>query len=225
MSSLLSYDIVIVGAGPAGSTAAKTASDLGVKVLLIEEHPQPGTPVFCGEGVSAQTLIEAGLKPEYPIISQAIRKSKIYTPNGKHIHISNESVQGYIINREIFDKSLTEYAVAAGAELLVNTRAYAVTKSNGVVDGVEAHKHNPQTHQIEDLHIKAKIVIGADGHASTVRKTALGIPYFKSVWVCAQYTLSGLNIQEPDAVEIWLSRKHAPGDTPGSFLRAEQMPT
>ncbi len=200
-NAVLSTDVVVVGAGPAGSSAAKAAAELGADVILLEEHPVPGLPVFCGEGVSVETLIAVGLKPEPPIINQTIRKTNIYTPNGKHITITND---WYTINRDIFDKLLAEKAVDAGVRLLVDTRAVEITKRGGVVVGINAERHG------ETFPIWSKIVIGADGHASMVRRSALAIPYFKDFGVCVQYTLADLNI-EPDAGEIWLGRKYAPG--------------
>jgi len=203
--SIISTDIVVVGAGPAGCTTASTAAELGADVLMLEEHPLPGLPVFCGEAISVETLVAAGLKPEPPIINEPIRKANFYTPNGKHVTISADKVLGYTINRDIFDGLLADKAVATGVTLMVNTKAEEVTKRNGIVVGVKAEHHG------ETLNIKSNIVIGADGHASMVRQSALGIPYFKSFAVCAQYTLTGLNIQEPDAIEVWLGRKYTPG--------------
>jgi digeranylgeranylglycerophospholipid reductase len=202
---------VVVGAGPAGCTAAKIAAEQGANVLLLEEHPKPGLPVFCGEAISGNTLTASGLKPEPPIINQTIRKANVYTPNGKHLTIINDKIPGYIINRDIFDAKLAENAEAAGVKLLVGTRASAVTKNNGVVVGVKAEKHSRFKQHSDHFNIKAKIVIGADGHASTIRRTALGTPYFKSLGICVQYTLTGLNIQDPNAVEIRIGRKYAPG--------------
>ncbi|GAG97580.1 unnamed protein product, partial [marine sediment metagenome] len=212
----LSTDIVVVGAGPAGCMVAKTAAELGVNVLLLEEHPSPGLPVFCGEAISEKTLVEAGLCPETSIISQSIRKAHVYTPNGKQVTIENDRSRGYIINRHIFDARLSEDAVTAGARLMVNTRAVDVIRRGGVVVGVKAERGD------EQFIIWSTLVIGADGHASMVRRQALGIPYFKSYGVCAQYTLSGLNL-EPDAVEIWLGRKYAPGCYAWMFPKSQNV--
>jgi digeranylgeranylglycerophospholipid reductase len=198
-------DIAVIGAGPAGCIAASTAAELGADVLMLEEHPSPGLPVFCGEAISVETLAASGLKPEPPMINEPIRKANFYTPNGKRITISTDRVLGYTINRDIFDGLLADEAVATGVTLMVNTKAREVTKKKGVVVGVKGERHG------EPLFIKSKIVIGADGHASMVRRSALGIPYFRSFAACAQYTLTDLNIQEPDAVEVWLGRKYAPG--------------
>jgi len=215
-SSRLSTDIVVVGAGPAGCMVAKTAAELGVNVLLLEEHPVPGLPVFCGEAISEKTLTNAGLCPDPSIIAQSIIKSHIYTPNGKHVAIENDHNRGYIINRHMFDAQLAENAVTAGAKLMVNTRAVDVIKRGGVIAGVEAECHG------ESFPIWAKIVIGADGHSSMVRRSALGIPYFKSFGVCAQYTLAGLNI-EPDTIEIWIGRKYAPGGYAWVFPKSNSV--
>lgn len=204
-ASIFTPDITVIGAGPAGCLAASTAAELGTDVLMLEEHPSPGLPVFCGEAISVETLAAVGLKPEPPIINQPMRKLNIYTPNGKHVTISTDKVRGYTINRDVFDGLLADKAVAAGVTLMVNAKAEEVTKKNGIVVGVKAEHHG------ETLNIKSNIVIGADGHASMVRRSALGIPYFKSFAVCAQYTLTGLNIQEPDAIEVWLGRKYTPG--------------
>ena len=46
------YDVVVVGAGPGGSIAARTAAESGLNVLLIEKNQEIGVPVRCAEGVS-----------------------------------------------------------------------------------------------------------------------------------------------------------------------------
>ena len=213
--SFLSTDVVVVGAGPAGCTAASTAAELGADVLMLEEHTSPGLPVFCGEAITVETLAASGLKPEPPIINEPIRKADIYTPNGKHVTLSSDKVLGYTINRDIFDGLLADKAIATGVTLMLKAKAEKVTKNKGIVVGVKA-KHRGET-----LNIKSNIVIGADGHASMIRRSALGIPYFKSFAVCAQYTLTGLNIQEPDVIEIWLGRKYTPGGYAWVFPKSQ----
>jgi len=50
------FDVVVVGAGPAGSMAAKTAAEKGLNVLLVEKRQEVGTPVRCAEGISKDSL-------------------------------------------------------------------------------------------------------------------------------------------------------------------------
>ena len=49
------FDLIIIGAGPAGSAAAFTAAKENISVLLLEEHPKIGIPVVCAEGLSKST--------------------------------------------------------------------------------------------------------------------------------------------------------------------------
>ncbi|MHA2365438.1 MAG: NAD(P)-binding protein, partial [Candidatus Hodarchaeales archaeon] len=51
-----SFDVAIVGAGPAGLSAATLTAKIGLKTVVFEEHPVIGIPVQCGEGVSRQLL-------------------------------------------------------------------------------------------------------------------------------------------------------------------------
>ncbi len=55
-------DIVVVGAGPAGSLAARTAAENGASTILLEEHPKVGYPINCAEGLSLGGLKDAGVK-------------------------------------------------------------------------------------------------------------------------------------------------------------------
>ena len=56
-------DVLVIGAGPTGSTAAKYAARGGADVLLVEKRSEIGTPVRCGEGVAKRWLDEIGLAP------------------------------------------------------------------------------------------------------------------------------------------------------------------
>ncbi|ODS40049.1 MAG: hypothetical protein A7315_09765 [Candidatus Altiarchaeales archaeon WOR_SM1_79] len=59
-----SYDVVVVGAGPAGLASAKSAVEHGAKVLVVEDHAAIGTPVQCGESLALSSIEELGLEPE-----------------------------------------------------------------------------------------------------------------------------------------------------------------
>jgi len=61
-------DVLVVGAGPAGNMTVRVAAENGVEVILLEEHSIPGSPVFCGEGISYSGIIEGGLEPVEPIV-------------------------------------------------------------------------------------------------------------------------------------------------------------
>lgn len=201
----INCDIVIVGAGPAGSLAAKSASSNDTKVILIEEHPEVGKPVYCAEGVSLNGLKDAGIQPEPGVVRQKISKAHVYAPNGTYVELTSDEWVGYALDRTVFDNILAEKAVDAGAELMLNTRAVDVIKKNQTIVGVKAIQNN------EEILLNSKIVIGADGHASLIRRKAGFDRYFRDYVTCAQYTLSGLNLETPEINEFYLGEKYAPG--------------
>ena len=57
-------DVVVVGAGPGGSMAAKYAADGGAKTILIEKKAEIGAPLRCAEGVSKKWLAELGIEAD-----------------------------------------------------------------------------------------------------------------------------------------------------------------
>jgi digeranylgeranylglycerophospholipid reductase len=79
------YDVIVVGAGPAGSTAAKAAAEQGMKTILIEEHPQVGIPEHCMGLVAApkdsplmQLIASIGGRVMYT----KVKARRIFTPKG-----------------------------------------------------------------------------------------------------------------------------------------------
>ncbi len=57
-------DVLVIGAGPAGSSAARLAAQGGVRVLLVEQRPQIGLPVQCAEYIPAQIVQYVGVVPQ-----------------------------------------------------------------------------------------------------------------------------------------------------------------
>lgn len=213
----LECDIVVVGAGPSGSMAARSAAEHGRHVILIEEHPDVGIPVYCAEGLSLSGLKEAGVEPSSSIVSQKINKARVYAPNKTYLELTSSSWVGYTINRDIFDRVLSENAVYAGAELLTGVKATGAVKSNGTVTGIRARRGE------EEIRIRAKVVIGADGYASRIRRTAgLGGWYRDSV-TCAQYRLGNIFLDEPDVNEFHLGMKIAPGAYAWVFPKSSEV--
>ena len=190
------YDIIVVGAGPAGALTARTAAENGAKVLMIEEHEKAGTPVYCAEGLSHKGFIESGLEPVEPLIAQKIYKMKVFVPSGKSVEITHKDIEGYSLNREHYDKALADSAEAAGAVMMNYTKALGVIKEDGVVVGIRAIRDG------EEFEIRAPLTIGADGHASIIRRSAGLKRYFDDYGVTAQWTLTDLDLEEPDASEI-----------------------
>ena len=198
-------DVLIVGAGPAGSMTAKTVAELGADVIFIEEHETPGTPVFCGEGLSISGILNAGIEPVEPYVCQQITTARVVAPNGKTVDLHATDWTGYTLDRSEFDKALAENAVKAGAKLMTKVSATGVIKDGDQVVGVKAVKDG------KEVEFRAKVVIGADGHWSIIRRSAGLANYFDDWVTCAQYKLSGLNLPDSAINEFWVGAKYAPG--------------
>jgi digeranylgeranylglycerophospholipid reductase len=198
-------DVVVVGGGPAGSSAAKAAAAAGAYTIILEEHPVIGSPVFCAEGLSLNGIKDAGLEPIAPLVAQKITRARIFAPNMNHIDLTSDNWVGYTLNRDFFDKALGDLAVKAGADLLTETKATGVFRENGKIAGVVAESHG------EQIKVKAKITIGADGYWSIVRRSAGLARWYPDIVTCAQFQLGGIHIEEPTTNEFYVGTKYAPG--------------
>ena len=131
--------------------------------------------------------------------------------------MTSKQVEGYNLNRQFFDKALADNAEKAGAELMVNTRALGVIIENGAIVGVKAENNG------EQLKLRSKIVIGADGHSSIIRRSAGLTRYFDDYGICAQYTLRGLNIEDPTSNQIYIGKNYAPGAYAWVFPKSQEV--
>ncbi len=202
---LVDCDVVVVGGGPAGSSAAKAAAATGAHVVLLEEHPVIGFPVFCAEGLSLNGIKDAGLEPVAPLVAQKITRARVFAPNGNHIDLTSDDWVGYTLNRQFFDKAIGDLAVKAGAELMTDTKATGIFRENGKVAGVMAEQGR------EQVKVKAEVTIGADGYWSIIRRSSGMARWYPDVVTCAQYQLGGLHLEDPSTNEFYIGSKYAPG--------------
>lgn len=210
-------DVLVVGAGPAGSMTAKTVADLGLDVIFIEEHETPGTPVFCGEGLSINGIKNAGLEPVAPYVCQQITTARVVAPNGNTVDLHAMDWTGYTLDRSEFDKALAENAVKAGAKLMTKVSATGVIKEGEQIVGVKAIKDG------KEIEFRAKVVIGADGHWSIIRRSAGLANYFDDWVTCAQYKLSGLDLEDSAVNEFWIGEIYAPGGYAWVFPKSKKV--
>jgi len=214
------YDVIVVGAGPAGSVAAKTAAKKGLSVLLIEKRQEIGDPVRCAEGVSKEAL-KKHIAPDPRWICSDMKGSKIFSPDGTCIQMAEEIAGGevgYVLERKVFDRVLAYESAKAGAEVMVKTRATGLIIENGYVCGIKA------MHLGHEYEIRSKIVIGADGIESKVGRWA-GIDTSlkpSDMETCVQYLMSGVNVDK-EYCQFYLGRKIAPCGYLWIFPKGDNM--
>ncbi len=191
---MTTYDIIIVGAGPGGSMAAKCAAEKGLKTIFFERGRKPGEKNSSGCGLGPR------LWREFPLMMKELTPEKCPSLRAgaaaRNYFINSEGiVAGYIMTRPTesvsyepakswitmncyrneFDPWIAELATNAGAELKTSTLIIDLLKEEGKVCGV-IDEHG--------IKYKASVVIGADGAISMVAKQS-GL---RSKWSHTQIT-------------------------------------
>ncbi|NOZ62262.1 MAG: NAD(P)/FAD-dependent oxidoreductase [Calditrichaeota bacterium] len=198
------YDIVVVGAGPAGSTAARVAARNGASVLMLEKDREVGIPVRCAEAVGEIGMNRiVKLRPEW--IANRIEGVRIIAPDGTRINVQHDEI-GFILDRKKFDYDLARMAAEQGVEILTKAYVFDLIKENGFVSGVKFRYLD------EEYSVRAKIVIGADGVESRVGrwaglKTHLSL---QDIETCAQMTITNIPL-EKNYCDFYFGSDIAPG--------------
>ncbi len=193
----MKYDVVVVGAGPAGAIAARYAAQNGASTLLIEEHASIGSPVQCTGLISTAALKECELG-EGNFVLNKMRGAFVYAPNREELCVRGKNVKAYVIDRKIFDRALAERALDAGVDMLLKTRFIGMEKGKiSVISNGEKKE------------IHADVVIGADGIQGTVGRAA-GLPRCEKFLSGIQFE-APYNAKDPEFVEIFTGNDIAPG--------------
>lgn len=146
-------DVLVIGAGPAGSTAARFAAQKGVSVILLERRELVGLPVRCAEYVPLPVSRYVDLK--HPgLMVQSVRSMQTHIPGEP---VKETIAPGAMIHRDRLDQALADLAVKAGAGL--RTGVQAMTRSGNQILG-----NGPEG----AVSISCRVIIGADGPCSQV---------------------------------------------------------
>ena len=211
---------MVVGAGPAGSVAAREAAKAGLDTLLIEKRQQIGEPVRCAEGVPREGLLEF-IDMDRKWVCSDIYKARLFAPDHESTirlsQLPGENAAGYVLDRKLFDLALARSAADAGADVVTKTQATSLLRDNGNIIGIHCKCRG------DDLDIKAKIVIGADGVESKVGRWAgitRALP-LKDIETCAQFHLTNIDI-ETDCLDFYFGNLIAPGGYAWVFPKGDR---
>lgn len=147
-------DVVVVGAGPAGTTVGGRIASAGFDVLIIEKEGSPGRNKVCGGAVSKSCFMELDLPKE--IIEKESSKLVLHFPNERYELPSKSGC--VLFDREKLDHMLARKATKNGARLMTSAMVYDVTKSDD-----EIVLHFKRLLQGEIGEVKARLVVFADG--------------------------------------------------------------
>jgi geranylgeranyl reductase family protein len=194
-----SCDALIVGAGPAGTTAAERLARHGLDVLVVEEHAVIGEPVDC-TGVLGAEAFEAFALPRLLVVG-AVDAVTLHSPGGIPATHRGRQPLAYVVDRAALDRTLARRAQAAGARIVLRTRALDVTPER---QAIQVECQGPEA---APLRVKAQVVILAGGPRFGLQeKLGLGGPPL--LWRSAHAELAGDGLQ---GAQVFLGREVAPG--------------
>ncbi len=218
---LIETDVLVIGAGPAGSSTAKYAAQNGAKVILMDKKSEIGAPKRCAEGVSKEGLKKLGIEPSSRWVTKELSGVRLVSPNGTDVWLNDDQVKlpeaGYILERKVFDKFMAMDAARAGATIMIKTLARGMRKdNNGYIVSCE--------NMGEDFEIKAKIVVGADGPESRVGRWG-GLKTVikpKNMESGIQFEMAGVEMEDPDCIEFYFGSV-APGGYAWIFPKGDDI--
>ncbi|MFW9990076.1 MAG: geranylgeranyl reductase family protein [Candidatus Odinarchaeota archaeon] len=213
------FDVIVIGAGTGGTTAARFTAKNGLNVCLIDRKKKEeiGNKI-CGDAVGNEIFDILKINhPKDEELSCHITGAKLYSPDLKKcITLLDPKQAGYIVNRLEFGQRLLNEALDAGVkQFLDKTMALDLLYSNGTVNGVQVKLANG-----EKVNLNAKIVIDASGFYTPLRKKVRSTLIEKNIQkedsiLCyreiVKFSPLDLNVQDPEYITIILDQKKAPG--------------
>jgi len=197
--NLIRCDVLVVGAGPAGSGAAIGAAKKGLKTVIIDKKKSIGSPVECGECLDPSLLSKYKIRID-PTIITAKQKGTIFWLN-KKIRIENFSPEwiSISIDRQRLDKFLAYEAARKGADILVGAELIDVELNDDVIINATIKTDR------NEIFIEPKIVIAADGTFSTVGQFQNRKKLTKwDIGRTVSYEMTNVKLKEKNAIQMFL---------------------
>ena len=153
----MTYDVIVIGAGPAGSAASAECARNGLTTLCIEEHGTIGYPVQCAGLLSNAAFAECRVS-ERPVLNR-VCGARIVSGTGSELLLDAKTQKAVVADRGSLDREMAKGAADAGAEFLLKTAAYNIRGTTLLTRGVNGHREIP-----------FRLLIAADGPRSSIAR-------------------------------------------------------
>ncbi len=204
-----SFDVAVVGAGPAGSTTAGILARKGFKTVIIDRRSQVGVPIHCGELLPtipelldifprSKRLEHLGNVPK-EFVTNKTSRTQLISPQG---HAVEFKFGTNIIDRTKYDQYLAHQALDSGCEIFLQSTVHDRSETNSL----------KIKSKIGPNQLDARIVVGADGPSSLISKT-LGNSYSSpehDLSPSVNFIMSGVDCDD-DIVQMFFGKNIAPG--------------
>jgi len=191
-------DVIVIGAGPAGSECARGLAAAGVSVLVVEEHPRPGEPVHCTGVISVHAYSAFDLPTA--AIQCELSAAELTSPGGVTLRVELNGNRAFTVNRGEVDRVLAHRAHEAGARFSYSTLVKQVSADRFAVT-VSGLRHG------EPWVERARAVALATGAKSGLPRRA-GMASSCGHIHGAQAQVA---IASPATMRVWLGQKLVPG--------------
>jgi geranylgeranyl reductase len=192
------YDVIVIGGGPSGATAADDLALRGWKVLLLDRQ---GRTKPCG-GAIPPRLIKDFEIPDHLLVAKA-RCARMISPRDHKVDIPIENGFVGMVNRDSFDEWLRERARSHGATRMRGSFSKITRDSDGVA---RVHISNPSDAAADNTSLRARFIVGADGAKSEVaRQTIEGAERTKYVFAYHEIVraANGQPDYDPDRCDVY----------------------
>jgi|SRR5271166_180929 len=168
------FDVIVVGGGPAGATAATDLAERGLKVALLDKG---GRIKPCGGAIPPRLIRDFGIPAS--LLKARVSLATMVSPKGVSVEMSIEGGYVGMVDREVFDEWLRDRAEQSGAQRFTG-RFEFLTRG---ADGLPTVHFTPKEPSVEAYPLKGRVVIGADGANSAIaRREVLGAKRGKFVF-------------------------------------------
>jgi len=192
------YDVIIVGAGPAGSYIAYELASSGYDVAVFEEKSAPGLNACCTGIISTECFQSLGLGTDG--ILTRINSAKFFSPSGRCLRLQTENNQAYVVNRLLLDKEIASKAQSHGAQYFFSSPV------TDIIPGKANMRAETLCSGAREI-FNARVVVLANGFNPRMPQK-LGLGKIKNFLVGAQAEIEAKNIDE---LEVYFSQEIAPG--------------
>lgn len=192
------YDVIVVGAGPAGSYAACELASSGYSVAVLEQKEAVGVGVCCTGIISLECFDSFGINPE--VILNKASSAKFFSPSGKCLRLQDNRVQACVLDRASFDQAIARKAQAMGANYLFLSRAtdIVIEKDKTLVE---------ISHYGSRERLTARAVILANGFNPRLSQK-LNLGKIEHFIIGAQVEVEADDVNE---IEVYFNQRIAPG--------------
>jgi geranylgeranyl reductase family protein len=194
-----SFDVVVIGAGPAGGYLAGKVAAAGYEVALVEEHREIGEPIQCGGLVTPRVFDY--VKCKETIIGE-VHGAELYSPSGRRLVLDGHRTEAVVVQRAMFDRAIATDAVRKGAHTFLGAQAQAARRENGGVEVVIDQGGTAKT-------LTCKLLIGCDGVRSNVAKW-FNILRPRKILPGFEVEMTGVR-GDPGLVTLFIGNEIAPG--------------